>query len=304
LDVVHRLRAALKVNVFDPDVWKGAWYMLNYTVKYNADMIKRHFTGDYDTDEWGLDWELLDAVRPFFSFMYKAYWRVETSGIDNIPIEGRALMAANYSGQLPWDGTMVSTAVLSEHPAQRLVRTLYADWYARLPFLSSWLSRMGQALATEDNGLRLLEQDALVAVYPEGYQGATKLYRDRYKLARFGDGGFVQIALRSQAPIIPVSVVGGEETYIVLGSSRVLTQATGLPAFPITPTFPWLGLLGLVPLPTKWFIDFGEPISMNGYDPRDADNLVLVAQVNDQVRNLVQEMIYNRLAKRKSVFLG
>jgi 1-acyl-sn-glycerol-3-phosphate acyltransferase len=199
---------------------------------------------------------------------------------------------------------MVTTAVLSEHPAQRLVRTLYADWYARVPFLASWLNRLGQVLETEDNGLRLLTQDELVAVYPEGIKGATKLYKDRYKLTRFGDGTYVQIAMKSQAPIIPVSVVGGEEAYIVLGNSRILTKATGLPSFPITPTFPWLGLLGLVPLPTKWFIDFGEPVALDGYDPADAENLVLVSQVNDQIRNLVQEMVYSRLSQRRSVFFG
>jgi 1-acyl-sn-glycerol-3-phosphate acyltransferase len=304
LDILKRLREGLGKDLFDLDVWKGAWYMLNYTAQYNVDLVRRHFTGEYDTDEWGLDWEFLDAIRPFFTFLYKAYWRVATSGVENIPIEGRALLVANHSGQLPWDGTMIGTAVLTEHPAQRLVRTLYATWFPRLPYLSAWLVRMGQTLGTVENGTRLLEQEELVAVFPEGYKGVGKLYRDRYRLARFGRGGFVKMALATQAPIIPVSVVGAEETYVVLAHSQIMAKATGWPFFPISPTFPWLGLLGLVPLPTKWYIDFGKPISMEGYGPIAADNLVLVSQVTDQVRNIVQEMLCERLAQRRSVFFG
>ncbi|NIV37936.1 MAG: glycerol acyltransferase, partial [Anaerolineae bacterium] len=252
LDVLERLQTAINDQWFDPETWKGIWYMVNYTVKYNADLVQRRFTGEYDTDEWGVDWEFLDVVRPFFTFLYKVYWRVNATGIEQIPVQGRTLLVANHSGQLPWDGMMISTAVMSEHAAQRLVRTLYADWVPRVPFFSAWLVRMGQTLATEDNGARLLEQDELVAVFPEGYKGIGKVYRDRYRLARFDQGGFVQMALETQAPIVPVSVVGAEETYISLTKSATGARLTGLPYFPISPTFPWLGLLGLVPLPTKW----------------------------------------------------
>ncbi len=302
LDVLERLQTAINDQWFDPETWKGIWYMVNYTVKYNADLVQRRFTGEYDTDEWGVDWEFLDVVRPFFTFLYKVYWRVNATGIEQIPVQGRTLLVANHSGQLPWDGMMISTAVMSEHAAQRLVRTLYADWVPRVPFFSAWLVRMGQTLATEDNGARLLEQDELVAVFPEGYKGIGKVYRDRYRLARFDQGGFVQMALETQAPIVPVSVVGAEETYISLTKSATGARLTGLPYFPISPTFPWLGLLGLVPLPTKWHIDFGEPIILDGYGPDAAQNLVLVSQLSDQVRNTVQEMIHGRLAQRGSIF--
>lgn len=302
LDVLERLRTAINEQWFDPETWKGIWFMVNYTVKYNADLVQRRFTGEYDTDEWGVDWEFLDVVRPFFTFLYKVYWRVNTTGIEKIPVQGRTLLVANHSGQLPWDGMMVSTAVMNEHAAQRLVRTLYSDWVPRVPFFSSWLVRMGQTLATEDNGTRLLEQEELVAVFPEGNKGIGKLYRDRYRLARFDQGGFVKMALETQAPIIPVSVVGAEETYISLAKSATGAKVTGLPYFPISPTFPWLGLLGLVPLPTKWYIDFGEPIILDGYGPDAGQNLVLVSQLSDQVRNTVQEMIHGRLAQRSSVF--
>jgi 1-acyl-sn-glycerol-3-phosphate acyltransferase len=199
---------------------------------------------------------------------------------------------------------MVASGVLLEHPNQRLVRTLYATWFPTLPFFSDILVKCGQVLATEDNGLRLLEQDELVAVYPEGYKGVGKLYKERYRLARFGRGGFVRMGLKAHAPLIPVAVVGAEETYISLSKSNTLARLTGFPYFPISPTWPWLGLLGFVPLPTKWYIDIGEPIPTTRYRPGSENNLVLVSQLTDQVRNVVQEMIFARLAKRRSVFWG
>jgi 1-acyl-sn-glycerol-3-phosphate acyltransferase len=301
---LERLKGTLTEDLFDPEVWKGTWYMLNYTVQYNADMVKRHFIGEYDTDEWGLDWEFLDAMRPFLSFLYKLYWRVETTGIEHIPVEGRALLAANHSGQLPWDGMMIGTAVLSEQPAQRLVRTLYDSFTPRVPFASAWLNRMGQTLATVENGTRMLAQEELVAVFPEGYKGMGKPFKDRYKLARFDQVDFVKMALNTGAPIIPVSVVGAEETNISLVKLSTRTAAAGLPYVPISLTFPWLGLLGLAPLPTKWTIDLGEPIVVDGYGPQAADNLVLISQITDQVRHSVQGMLQDRLAQRRSVFFG
>ncbi len=304
LGILQRLRSTISEDLFDVDTWKGIWYMLNYTLQYQTDFVKRRLTGEYETDEWGLDWEFLQAVKPFFDFMYKVYWRVQVSGIENIPDDSRALLVCNHSGQLPWDGTMVGTAVLNEHPAQRLVRNLYATWFPTLPFFSAMFVKFGQALATVENGTRLLEQDQLVGVYPEGYKGVGKLFKDRYRLARFGRGGFVRMALNSCAPMIPVSVVGAEETYISLGTSPFMAKLIHFPYFPISPTFPWLGLLGFVPLPTKWYIDFGEPITTDSYGSRAANNLVLVSQLTDQVRNVVQEQIYNRLATRRSVFLG
>lgn len=304
LGILEKLRNAIGEDLFDIDTWKGVWYMLNYSLEYQTDWLKRRLTGEFETDDWGLDMEVVDLVKPFFDFMYKYYWRVQTSGMENIPDEGRALLVVNHSGQLPWDGSMVALSIFNEHPAQRLVRTLYATWFPTLPFFSALFVKAGQALATEDNGTRLLEQDELVAVYPEGYKGVGKLFKERYRLARFGRGGFVRMALKSEAPIIPVSVVGAEETYISLAKSPTIAKMIGFPYFPISPTFPWLGLLGFVPLPTKWYIDFGEPIAMDVYGPNAAYNQLLVSQLTDQVRNVLQEMIYQRLKLRKSVFFG
>ncbi|HBY07623.1 MAG TPA: glycerol acyltransferase [Chloroflexi bacterium] len=278
--------------------------MINYSLQYQADFVKRRFTGEYETDEYGLDWEFVEVVVPFFEFMYKKYFRVSTSGLENIPEMGRALLVSNHSGQLPWDGAMVATALYTEHPAQRLTRTLYATWFPTLPFFSTILERGGQVMATVDNGTRLLERDELVAVFPEGYKGVGKLFKDRYKLARFGRGGFIKMALDTQAPMIPVSVVGAEESYVSLYKSQTLAKITGFPFFPISLTFPWLGLLGFVPFPTKWYIDFGDPIPTDSYGLDASQNLVLVSQLSDQVRNIVQEMINQRLAQRRSVFFG
>ncbi len=304
IGILEKLRSGVGSDLFDLDTWKGVWYMVNYSLEYQADVLKRRLTGEYETDEWGYDPEVLEAVKPFFDFMYKTYWRVETTGIENIPEEGRALLVVNHSGQLPWDGAMVGSAVYNEHPAQRLVRTLYATWFPTLPFVSSMLTKLGQVLANDENGIRLLEQDELVAVFPEGYKGVGKLFKERYRLARFGRGGFVRMALKTQAPLIPVSVVGAEETYISLAKSPTLAKMIKFPYFPISPTWPWLGLLGFVPLPTKWYIDFGEPIPMDVYGPEAEGNLMLISQLADQVRNVIQEMIYRRLAQRTSVFFG
>ena len=300
----ERLRDIINEDLLDIETWKGLWFMINYSIQYQADFVKRRFTGEFDTDEWGLDWEFVEMVRPFFEFMYYKYWRIETSGFENIPDTGRALLVSNHSGQLPWDGAMISTALYSEHPSQRLSRSLYATWFTTVPFFSTILERGGQVLATVENGTRLLEQDELVTVFPEGIKGVSKLFKDRYRLARFGRGGFVKMALNTQAPVIPVSVVGAEETYVSIYKSNTIAKLIGFPFFPISLRFPWTGLLGLIPFPTKWYIDFGKPISTDEYSPDAAQNLVLVSQLSDQVRNIVQEMINTRLAQRRSVFRG
>ncbi len=301
LNMLQRLRRSINKDLLDAETWKGIWYMVNYTLEYQGDILRRRIKGDYETDEWGLDWEYLEAVRPFLDFMYKVYWRVACSGIEHIPDYDRALLVSNHSGQVPWDGAMIMTAILNEHPAQRLTRNLFDESVALLPFVSSALIKIGQAVDSVENGVRLLEQDELVGVYPEGPQGSGKLFKDRYKLARFGKSGFVKMALKTQAPLIPVSVVGAEETYISLAKSSTLAKLTGLPYFPISPRFPWLGPLGAIPWPTKWYIDFGEPISLDDFEPDAADDAAIVSQLTDRLRNIVQEMVDHRLALRRSV---
>jgi 1-acyl-sn-glycerol-3-phosphate acyltransferase len=278
------------------------WFMLNYTAQYNANMVKRRFTGEYESDDWGLDWEFLDAIRPFLNFLYKVYWRVEVAGIENVPTSGPALMVANHAGLLPWDSLMVTASVLAEHPAQRLVRCLHGSWLSSIPFLSHIAVKLGQAVASVDNGTRLLEQDEVVAVFPEGIEGLGKPITDRYKLARFQQVDFVPMALSNGVAVIPVAIVGAEETQIALRRSALLGRLTEMPHAAVTTTFPWLGILGLVPLPSKWCIEFGEPIELGDYGPDAAANLVLVSQLTDEVRHRVQEMLHSQLKIRRTAW--
>ncbi|HSD85377.1 MAG TPA: lysophospholipid acyltransferase family protein [Anaerolineae bacterium] len=291
-------------DLLDLDTWKGAWYIANHMLQAQAGTVQRRLRGEYETDEWGMDPEVIDAVIPFFEFLYRKYWRVTTTGLEHVPSSGRALFVVNHSGQLPFDGAMLAAAVKLEHPSNRLIRTMFASWFPTLPFLAPLFVKCGQVLATEDNGVRLLENEELVSVFPEGYKGVGKLYKERYQLARFGRGGFIRMALKTQSPILPVAVVGAEETYISIAKSDALANLLGFPYFPITATFPWLGPLGFIPLPTKWFIDIGAPIPMNEYGPKGDQNLMLVSQLTDQVRGVVQKMINDRLAQRRSVFRG
>ncbi len=291
-------------DLLDIDTWKGAWYIANQTVQFQVNTVQRRLHGEYETDEWGMDVEVLEAVTPFFEFLYRKYWRVTMTGLEHVPNAGRALLVVNHSGQLPFDGAMLASGIKLDHPRNRLVRTMFASWFPTLPFLAPLLVKCGQVLATEDNGVRLLENEELVSVFPEGYKGVGKLYKERYQLARFGRGGFIRMALKTKAPILPVAVVGAEETYMSIAKSDVMAKLIGFPYFPITPTFPALGLLGVIPMPTKWSIDIGEPTLMDGYGPKADQNLMLVSQLTDQVRGVVQKMINERLAQRKSVFRG
>jgi len=299
---LKRLRGLLNEDLFELETWKGMWFMVNYTLEYQGDMLKRRLKGDYVTDEWGMDWEFLELLRPFLDFLYKIYWRVETTGMEHIPDYERAVLVSNHSGQPPWDGLMLMTAILNEHPAQRLVRNLHDEWFPTLPFLSGALVKVGQVLASVENGTRLLHEDELVGAFPEGYQGAGKPFSDRYQLASFGRADFVQMALNSGAAIIPVSIVGAEETFVTLHRSRTLARLTGLPYFPLSLRFPWLGPAGMIPLPSKWYIDFGEPLSTAEFGPDAADNLALVSRLSAQTRKHIQKLIEQRRKKRRSPY--
>ena len=176
------------------------------------------------------------------------------------PRAGAALLVANHAGVLPWDGTMIKTALFAEHPHPRHVRALVASLFMGMPMLSWFLRRTGQTVGHPDDTRRLLERDELVLVFPEGVRGTGKPFRDRYRLRRFGRGGFVATAIRAGRPIIPVSVMGSEEIYPMMGDLAPIARMFGLPYFPITPLWPWLGALGMIPLPSKWRIQFHQPI--------------------------------------------
>ncbi|MYS21602.1 1-acyl-sn-glycerol-3-phosphate acyltransferase [Streptomyces sp. DvalAA-14] len=265
--------------------------------------LRRRVTGEYEVDEFGYDAELTDQVlmsllRPLF----QSYFRVEVKGIENIPAEGGALVVCNHSGTLPMDGLMAQVAVHDHHPAGRHLRLLAADLVFVLPLINELARKLGHTLACTEDAQSLLERGEVVGVMPEGFKGLGKPFAERYKLQRFGRGGFVATALKTKVPIIPCSVVGAEEIYPMLGNSRTLARVLGIPYFPLTPTFPWLGPLGTVPLPTKWTIQFGEPIPTDSYPPEAAEDPMLVFNLTDQVRETIQHTLYELLVQRRSVF--
>jgi 1-acyl-sn-glycerol-3-phosphate acyltransferase len=257
-----------------------------------------------EVDEFGYDPVYEQKVLPLFELLYSKYFRVEVHGAERIPYEGRCVLVANHSGTLPLDGIMLRLAVKHEHPKRRDVRWLAEDGIFHLPFLGSFTNRLGAVRACPENAERLLDHDALVAVFPEGVKGIGKLFKERYRLQRFGRGGFVKLCLRSRSPIVPVAIVGGEETNPMLARVEYLTRALGLPYLPITPTFPWLGPAGLLPAPTKWKIFFGEPIDLSSHGAEAAEDEILVGRLTEQVRGAIQAMLDHAVGQRQSVWFG
>ncbi len=262
--------------------------------------VRRRLSGDYDVDDFGHDPEvaqlLINALEP----LAEQWFRLEVRGVHNIPAEGGALLVGNHSGTIPVDGLITSYAV-NRH-AGRTLRPLAADLVFALPFVSEIARKFGATLACTEDAERLLSRGELAAVWPEGFKGVGKPFSERYKLQRFGRGGFVSSAMRAQVPIVPVSIVGAEEIYPLVGNLPSLARLLGLPYLPITPFFPWLGPLGLVPLPSKWIIEFGEPVRTDAYPPEAADDPMLLFNVTDQVRETIQQTLYGLLVDRGSAF--
>ena len=267
--------------------------------------LRRRLAGDYQVDEFGYDPELASTVlAPALQPLYEHWFRVETIGMQHVPDTGGALIVANHSGTLPLDALMTIQSLHTEHPARRRLRLLGADLMFKMPLVGELARKNGATLACTPDAERLMSSGELVGVFPEGFKGIGKPFADRYKLQRFGRGGFVSAALRTGVPIIPVSIVGAEEIYPKLGDVKPLARLLGAPYFPITPTFPLLGPLGLVPLPSKWYIEFGEPIHLDRYTPADAEDPMLVFNLTDQVRETIQHTLYRLLSQRRNVFLG
>lgn len=258
-----------------------------------------------EVDDFGLDPAYEARAQPLLDTIFHSYFRVQVQGIEHVPDRGRALLVSNHSGALPWDGAMLKTAVRAHHPEQRPVRWLAEDFAFHAPFLGPMLNRIGAVRACPENAARLLEQEALVGVFPEGIKGISKLFRERYQLQRFGRGGYVKLALRTRSPLIPVAVVGAEEAYPMFARPRFLSKAAGVPFMPITPTFPWLGPVGLLPLPSRWQITFGPPIEgLDGYGPEEADDIALVNELNTRIRGVVQKLVDDaRVERGEKVFV-
>ncbi|MDR7280538.1 lysophospholipid acyltransferase family protein [Catenuloplanes atrovinosus] len=264
--------------------------------------LRRRLSGQYDVDEFGFDPELTDQVfHPLLKPLYREWFRTEVLDVDNVPADGGALVVGNHSGTIALDALMLSVALRDTHPRERHLRLLGADLIFRMPVVSELARKSGVTVACNPDAERLLRTGEVVGVFPEGFKGIGKHYSQRYKLQRFGRGGFVAAALRTGAPIVPAAIVGAEESYPLLADIKPLARLLGLPYFPVTPTFPWLGPLGLVPLPSKWLIQFCPPIP-TAHLMDQADDPLVVYNLADQVRETIQHTLHTLLKSRPDPF--
>jgi 1-acyl-sn-glycerol-3-phosphate acyltransferase len=278
-------------------------------VRSAADLVSRHAElaaqrrhGETSVDDFGFDREWTETLVPLSAWVYRNWWRVRAIGVENVPATGRALLVSNHAGVVPYDGAMIRTALLLEHSRPRHARALVLNGLFSMPGASWLMRRTGNTLAHDADALLLLERDELVLVFPEGVKGTGKAYADRYRLRRFGRGGFVQVALQTGSPIVPISIVGSEEIHPNLAEIPGMARLLGLPYMPVTPTFPWLGPAGLVPLPSSWIIEFHEPIAVAAQSADDAAEPGRVLDISDQVRDVIQAGVYRNLQRRQSVF--
>jgi 1-acyl-sn-glycerol-3-phosphate acyltransferase len=300
---LRALRGGLEGGAGPATALAGAAMGLPREARESLDAVMRRLGGEYEEDDFGLDEEFAEAALPFLEFLYDHWWRVHVEGVTNVPAHGRALLVANHAGILPWDAAMIGVALQREHPLPRYPRFTVLDWAFELPYVSVAIRKLGGVPASPYNALRLLEEEELVAVFPEGTNGTQKLYRDRYRLRRFGRGGFVELALRTGAPLVPVAIVGSEEIHPKLADAPLLARLAGMPFFPVTPTFPALGPLGAIPLPSRWRMEFCEPIDLSEFGPDAADDRALVFELSEHVRELIQQRVWENLARRRSAFL-
>jgi 1-acyl-sn-glycerol-3-phosphate acyltransferase len=255
-----------------------------------------------EVDDFGLDPETIRSARRALGFLRERWWRTEVVGLEHVPDDRAVLFVANHSGVLPWDGLLLAETVAAAHGEARRPRFLIADWLITLPFVQSAMARLGGVRACPENAERLLATDRSVVAFPEGVKGAAKSFKDRYRLQRFGRGGAVRLALAAEVPVVPVAIVGAEEAHPILFRVETPARALGLPFLPVTPTFPWLGPLGAVPLPSKWVISFGEPLAAPPDGPEAARDDLLVARLTEELRSEVQRLVKESLAIRRGVF--
>jgi 1-acyl-sn-glycerol-3-phosphate acyltransferase len=258
-------------------------------------------------DDWGRSERIEGAFdRSVVEFFYRYWFRVEVEGIENVPADGGALLVSNHSGALPPDAAMIGRAIREEHPSPRPLNITVEHFFKGYPLFSMLAPKIGCVAAHPANVHRLLHDErSLVLVFPEGRKGTEKLYSERYRLRRFGRGGFVAAAMRAQAQLVPVCVIGAEEAAPIFAQVGLMKKLTGLLYFPLTPTFPWLGPLGMLGyLPAKFRIRFLEPIDTVGLGGDPDSDRSLVQTVAQEVRARIQENLHEMLGTRKSVWLG
>ena len=253
-------------------------------------------------DEFGMDDVTLARTRLLLDFLMDRYWRVEVLGLDALDPERPNLLVANRSGLLPYDGLMLAQAVERWHPLRERPRFLVADWLITLPFAQPYLARLGGVRACRENADRLLRAGRSVIAFPEGVKGAAKVFAERYRMKRFGRGGVIRAAVENRVPLVPVGIVGAEEAHPILFKADLPARSLGLPFVPVTPTFPWLGPVGLVPLPTKWVIQVGAPIPLDELDPAALEDELLLSRLTEELRGRIQDLVGSALDRRASVW--
>ncbi|MEA2332849.1 MAG: hypothetical protein QOH58_2987 [Thermoleophilaceae bacterium] len=273
-----------------------------------AETLKPYLPGT-ETERRLNDWGRSERVEGIFDatlveFFYRHWFRAEVEGIENVPATGGALLVSNHSGALPPDAAMIAKSIREEHAHPRPLNITVEHFFKGFPGFSMLIPKIGCVAAHPANVQRLLwDEEQLVLVFPEGRKGTEKLYKDRYRLRRFGRGGFVEAAMRARAPIVPVCVVGAEEAAPVFAQLGLFKRLTGLLYFPVTPTFPHLGLLGMLGyLPAKFKIRFLEPIRFD--EEGLHEDKALVQTVAHDVRARIQENLWDMIAQRRSVWFG
>jgi 1-acyl-sn-glycerol-3-phosphate acyltransferase len=257
-------------------------------------------------DDWGRSERVFDAIQPALDFYYRYWFRVEVQGIEHVPAEDGALLVSNHSGALPPDAPMIMQAIRHEHAGPRPVYMLGEHWFKGYPGVSMLVSKMGLVPAHPANAQRLLRDEGrLVLVFPEGQKGSRKLYWQRYRLRRFGRGGFVRTAMRAGVPIVPIAVMGAEEAMPIFAHVPLLQRLTGLIYFPINHAFPHFGLAAaLMYLPAKFKIRFLEPVDLSVYGPDDAEDLALVQRLTEEIRGRIQAELDELQLTRRSIWFG
>ena len=288
---MRQAQALLGAVATSPTALEAAAAAISGTTSVRALMARPE--GPKTVDDFGEDGALVARTAPTLDFLYRHYFRVSVEGQENLPRHGPLLSIANHAGALPLDGPIVRSALERSRAATR-ARWLVEDALFHAPFVGTWLNRLGAVRACPENAQRLLEGGAALVVFPEGVTGLTKTYRRRYQLQRFGRGGFVKLALRTGAPLVPTAVLGGEETAPVLATFSA--PSLGLPVVPVTPS--------LLPLPAKWTVVFLKPIDLSKYGPDDAKDLALVQRVTEDVRTAIATELEKLRTARQSVFRG
>lgn len=257
-------------------------------------------------DDWGRSETVVSLMEPILNFYYRYWFRVEVEGIENVPADRGALLVSNHSGALPPDAPMIMQAIRNEHSSPRPLYMLGEHWFKGYPGVSMIVSKMGVVPAHRENAQRLLrDENRLAVVFPEGQKGSRKVYWQRYRLRRFGRGGFVRTAIRAQVPIVPIALIGAEEAMPIFAHMRLLQKLSGLIYFPLTPSFPQFGLAApLMYLPSKFKIRFMEPIDMAEIPPETADDPAEIQNISERIRTQIQHQLDDMISERESVWTG